>query len=736
MAGLAAPWALSTQSLAAGVFLCLAVFQGTGRLGSRNELRVCWLSGVSATAAAVLLCNVALGLLPRDGPVALALTARSLAASTMLILILPAIAACTRVLLPNAVVLVAMAMAVLREVLWLVAGTPDLTGYTAVELPYEPWWLPSHAGLLLVVCGYAVVAVLRMAPTRWRTALAAATAAVPVIVVACHLAFDGAFAAIGVLAAVVPLVTVMQLESRHRSRQAARWAERQRLRREDVTRFWAMESSIEDIDEFLDHVAARAGDRLADRELTAAVVVDGDGRHRAEFSSPTLHTLPADDHEYLADLRQILAAAADRRHLVAQLEDAAERDLLTGLPNRRALEQHLEQALDRMVGAQRRLAVVFCDLDNFKQENDQFGHPWGDRILVLIAAELRRSVGEDAFIARFGGDEFVLVIEDACGDAALIELAVKLRGGLAPASVFDSMLPSMSVGIAVWEPGQPVNLHTLMRDADTAMYRAKQSAQGVVLFDSVLREEMLANVTLRRELENAVHRHEFRVVYQEIVDAGTGQVRAYEALARWQSSGRLRMPWMWLPLAESTGLIVQIGTEVLRQVAADAPRLGVPVAVNIAARQLAEPGFVDQVCSAWGRQPWDRLILEVTESAVIDDLDGAAVALSELRSLGARVALDDFGTGYSSLAMLADLPIDIVKVDRSFVQRVTSDQGSAVVQSIIHLANALGLLVVAEGVELEAENRTLNGLGVHLLQGFLIGRPRPVAELSPPISSA
>jgi predicted signal transduction protein with EAL and GGDEF domain len=356
-------------------------------------------------------------------------------------------------------------------------------------------------------------------------------------------------------------------------------------------------------------------------------------------------------------------------------------------------------------------------------ENELHGHAWGDRLLVSAARHLRAVVGDDAVIARFGGDEFVVVLEALPPDA-LHTLAWRIRTGLTSDEP-ERAVPLLSVGVAVWCPESAGAPEHLLRQADTAMLESKRTRAGVVVFDDALRARMQAEEELRRDLDVALVGNELTVHYQPVVDARSLEVVGVEALARWQHGGRLRMPGEWLPFAEETGLIVPIGRTVLRAARAGARDLDMPVMVNVAARQLAEPSFVDHVVADWGPRDWRRLTLEITESALLQDMPHVLQSLTRLRSLGARIAIDDFGTGYSSFARLATLPVDVLKIDRAFVEAVTTDEGAAVVRAIVTLAQAYRLDVVAEGVETVEQLDALVGLGVPRLQGYLLGRPAP-----------
>ncbi len=431
-------------------------------------------------------------------------------------------------------------------------------------------------------------------------------------------------------------------------------------------------------------------------------------------------------------------------------------DPLTGLPNRVHLEEQLQPP-----GGFRPAVLFFVDLDRFKDVNDHFGHAAGDEVLVQFAQRLRALARSDDLVARLSGDEFVLVTADRLSREQAEALAHRiLVSADTPLLVrgtdgADELVTiGASVGIAEAPPGDallgPDALDRLITEADTAMYRAKTLGRGraahfvpELLEDREHGDAVRARNLLERRLRTAVDRGGLRVQYQPVVALPSGQATGVEALARWHDE---ELGWVppdrFVPLAERTGLIVDLGRWVLRTACRDAAgwpatTSGSPptVAVNVSPVQLVQRGFVDEVVAALadsGLAP-DRLWLEITETAAITDLPATAARLEQLRRLGVRLALDDFGAGHSALSLLRHLPVDLVKIDRSFVERVTTDTADAVlVRLVVEAAHGLGRKVCAEGVETPDQARQLVALGCDAAQGWLFGRPADVPALATP----
>lgn len=439
----------------------------------------------------------------------------------------------------------------------------------------------------------------------------------------------------------------------------------------------------------------------------------------------------------------------EARQLREDLAHAAIHDPLTGLPNRALFVDRLEQALGRS-GPSRAVAVAFLDLDRFKLVNDGLGHAAGDHLLQDVANRLQEAAGPGTTVARFGGDEFTVLWEEVgSGHQALdttrgILDALRHPFELGGSQVFVSA--SAGVVVAHGQPavnGQPaVTAAGMLRDADTAMYLAKERGPGrVELFDDRSHATALQSLHVMNELHSALNDRQLRLHYQPIVDLGTGDVVAIEALVRWQHPQRgLLAPAAFISAAEECGLIVPLGTWVLREACRQAAAwhvlrpAGPPlqVHVNLAPQQLVSPDFVDTVAEALadsGLAP-GALCLEITESTLMRDEAAAASALRAVRALGVCISLDDFGTGYSSLSYLKRFPIDSLKVDRSFVDGLgDGDDQPVIVSAVITLAHSLGMTAVAEGVETPRALEELVRLGCDRIQGFLVSRPVPAEAL-------
>ena len=431
-----------------------------------------------------------------------------------------------------------------------------------------------------------------------------------------------------------------------------------------------------------------------------------------------------------------------RRHAEQALVRAAHHDALTGVLNRGVLMTQLEHAIERCRRTRSRLAVCFIDLDRFKAVNDTLGHGAGDELLRQVAARLRETLRQADLVARHGGDEFVVLAEDGAGPDSLATLARRLVDALGAPYLVQGheCLITASMGLAVFpEDGQ--DAATLLRHADIAMYRAKEAGKNrYAFFASQMDTQARRRLGLQAALRRALERRELTLAYQPKVALIDGHVTGAEALARWShAEWGVVSPAEFIPLAEEAGLIGELGRWVLSQALADAAawsaRLGraLPVAVNLSASQFADGELllaqVRQALRDSGAAP-GLLELELTESMVMREPEEAARLLGALRALGVRVSIDDFGTGHSSLAYLKRLPLDAVKLDRSFVSDLPGDRDDAAITGgVIALAHQLRLEVVAEGVETDAQAAFLRAAGCDQAQGFRYGRPMPAREL-------
>ncbi|HEX8181488.1 MAG TPA: EAL domain-containing protein [Pyrinomonadaceae bacterium] len=424
------------------------------------------------------------------------------------------------------------------------------------------------------------------------------------------------------------------------------------------------------------------------------------------------------------------------QHSREHFRHAAFHDALTGLPNRTLLLDHLKLAIER---ARRRadhlFAVLFIDLDRFKNINDSLGHSTGDRLLIALARRLEGCLRPMDTVARLGGDEFAILLDGLEDARAAISVAERIQNELMQSFNLNGheVYTTASIGIALSATGyeQPENV---LRDADTAMYRAKENGKARhELFDTVMHARAVALLKLENDLRRAVERSEFVVYYQPVVSLETGEIKGFEALLRWHHPERgLVAPTEFVSLAEETGLIFEIGRWVLQEACQQLRRLqklaprALTISVNLSSKQFNQPHLIDQIKQALAAAQIAPhcLQLEITESVVMENAETATAMLMQLRALGVQLSIDDFGTGYSSLSYLHRFPVSTLKIDRSFVTRMgAGDENAEIVRTIVTLANNLGMEVIAEGVETEAQLAHLRELNCAYGQGYLFSRP-------------
>jgi diguanylate cyclase (GGDEF)-like protein len=448
--------------------------------------------------------------------------------------------------------------------------------------------------------------------------------------------------------------------------------------------------------------------------------------------------------DFLQAVANVLGSVIERRRTDDQLAHQALHDPLTGLPNRALLIDRLAQALARTGRGGRALAVLFLDIDRFKLVNDGLGHGAGDELLKTLAARLRRVVRPTDTVARFGGDEFVVVCEEATDEATAVALAKRMCDAIGDhvELVGRRMQVTVSIGIVLADSTRD-DPEGVLRDADAAMYRAKERGRArIELFDATLRERVMERLETEAALRQAIDRGELRLVFQPEVSLTDGRVVGVEALLRWQHPERgLLSPGAFLPMAEETGLIVPMGTWALEQACRhakdwrgnhqDAPPF--VVWVNLSARQLCEPGLPERVAEIVADTGADPTMvgIEITESVLMEDINAVGAALEALKALGLKLAIDDFGTGFSSLSYLKRFPVQMLKIDQSFVAGLGEDEGdSAIVRAVIELAHSLGLEAVAEGVETAGQLAALRRLGCDTAQGYYFDRPGAPSTIS------
>ena len=436
---------------------------------------------------------------------------------------------------------------------------------------------------------------------------------------------------------------------------------------------------------------------------------------------------------------------SERKQFEEQLSHQAFHDQITGLANRALFQDRVSHALERQTRDGSPVAVLFMDLDDFKTINDSLGHAAGDQLLVALAERLVGRLRTADTAARLGGDEFGVLLEDG-GDDGLTaaDVAGRILETLEEPFHLDGteVYARASIGISVAEPDDPVgSADELLRNADVAMYMAKEGGKArYQLFEPAMHDTALRRLELRAAMQRAIDHDEFRLFYQPVIELPTGKITGVEALIRWFDPEKGIVPPLdFIPLAEETGLIVPIGRWVLMEACSHAARLAeaftaldLHMAVNLSARQIARPEIVEEVreaLSASGLDP-SKLVLEITESVMIHDMDLAIGRLKELKTLGVQLAIDDFGTGYSSLNYVRRFPVDILKVDKSFIDGVTEGgESSALTAAVIELASILNLKPVAEGIERADQLEQLIAMKCDLGQGFLFAKPLPTDEL-------
>ncbi|WP_164520276.1 EAL domain-containing protein [Specibacter cremeus] len=486
--------------------------------------------------------------------------------------------------------------------------------------------------------------------------------------------------------------------------------------------------------EQLETVRLRADGTTVDVSLTISPVRDSAGTVlRLAYVGRDITAAKAVDRR-LRETKDVLARQA------TEMEHRAFHDPLTGIANRALLMNRLGLALAQAGRVGTTITLLMIDVDDFKFVNDTLGHNIGDQLLCEIAERLGAIVRAGDTVARLGGDEFAVLAEQTSADHGQ-RLAQRIVDTLArPVEIGGRrIIPRASIGLAATDATHPVSPEEMLRNADLAMYAAKTAGKAHwCAFEPGMHHALTARVQLEADLRTALEAGQFAVHYQPICELASGRTRAVEALLRWQhpTLGPIS-PAEFIPLAEQTGLIVPIGAWVLAEACRQIARMPavageITVSVNLSIRQLAEPGFIDIVTHALDQagMPAHRLTLEVTESLLAGPDAAIAAQLRELRALGVKLAVDDFGTGHSSLGRLRNLPFTTLKIDKSFVDELTdTDTKDIIINAVVAMAHGMGLRVIAEGVETSAQLSQLRELGCDAVQGFLLNRPMPAADL-------
>lgn len=486
---------------------------------------------------------------------------------------------------------------------------------------------------------------------------------------------------------------------------------------------------ISDPDEFITKIAElfEARDASARDEIRLR-----DGRVFERYSAPAI----GEDGRLFGRV-WTFSDITDRKEYEEQLAHQAFHDAVTGLPNRVLFTNHLRHAISKIDRSRRMVAVLFLDLDRFKVVNDSLGHEKGDQLLVQVAQRLRQSLRPGDIAARFGGDEFVILLEAVLSTEDATRIADRIAANLKEPFSLDGHEVAVTASVGIVLSGSSSDgADDLLRKADVAMYRAKHNGKAQYeVFSEQLSGEALDRLQLELDLSSAVKRNELTVHYQPLVDLPTGRIRAFEALVRWHHPTRgMVSPAHFIPLAEETGQIIPIGSYVLRMACEQAKKwsdtLGEPVLmhVNLSVRQFEQANLPVEIARVLRETGLDaaQLMVEITESAVMTDAKSAISQLQELKKLGVSISIDDFGTGHSSLAYLEFFPIDLLKIDRAFVSRLA--EGTTLVQAVASLGHALGMEVAAEGIENQEQLAQLRALKVRWGQGYLISKPVPAEQ--------
>ena len=490
-------------------------------------------------------------------------------------------------------------------------------------------------------------------------------------------------------------------------------------------------------------VLGAVGRLTAVREEVPVVVIGGE-----EDPVGAVAAVQAGAQDYLyatgidgVSLERAIRHAIDRQRTRMQLKYLALHDQLTGVANRALFADRLDLALRRRERDGGDIAVLFIDIDGFKRINDHMGHGGGDRALRTAADRMQSAIRPADTLARLGGDEFTVLCDGLPDSQTPVAIAERIAARLAePIPLGDAeVVLRSSVGIAVTTNGEPHNAERLLHESDRAMHEAKQRGGGrVQLFESCLSRPVGNGIALESDLRRSIP-GDLRAVYQPQVRLADGSIAGAEALVRWDHPQRgVVSPGEFIPIAEQSGLILPLGRWMLTEACAEGARLGeIPgrpsrISVNVSARQFADPSLIADVESALSDAglPPERLQLELTESILIHDLSAGVEVVERLKELGVSIALDDFGKGYSSLSYLKALPIDVIKIDRSFVSGLPDcREDLAIVSAVVSFAGALGMDVLAEGVETQAHVDALLELGCDHAQGFLFYRPLDVEDL-------
>lgn len=699
-------WLNGLQLVAAGAALMIAVYEAVVWRweGSRSSAPAVLLASGSATV--FLVTNATAVTWLSTGHAELLLFVRTVAVTLLLLSVVALARVVCRNAWPGWVDAVAVSVILIRLALWTL--TDLVFAHQVIEgLPqYGPWMVPTALAMEAVVAAYVLMLVIK-APSHRDEAILAVGWLGTLVVAALAVLTDEPVAAevlLGILT--LPALTAMA---------AVVWIRQNRIER-TILGFASRQRAFADFSRTARTVTG------PDLDLEAIKLLSGD---------PSSQTVPeSSDEDFRGAVTQVWAAAADLAHTTDELDRRATIDDLTGLPNRQRIRERIREVMGHPGPSGTAVAVVFGNLNRLRAINAADGHAAGDHVLRVVADRLAAAAQPCDLVGRFGSDEFVVVCSDIHAGDSVGSLVARFHDAVRqPVTTAEGtrLHMSASVGVILADPTErPVDPDLLLRDAMTAMHHAR--AQGVPTgrFHTALREAAVTSAHIERALVGAVERGEIAVHYQPIVDLLSESVAGFEALARWRQDSVLIAPGEWIPAAEKTGAIHQIGEHVLITAAAQVERwhrLGhhVHLSVNVSAPQLGTEQLENAVQVALGHLPIRSLVLEITESLALDQV--ARETLSELRNRGVRTAMDDFGTGFSALAAIATLPIDTIKIDRAITSLVPERAGESLVSATLAMAKSLGLTVVVEGIETQAQFKALVDLGCRFGQGYYFSRP-------------
>ncbi len=476
----------------------------------------------------------------------------------------------------------------------------------------------------------------------------------------------------------------------------------------------------------------------------AVILIKGKGQPYGVIGagSRRSHGFSQEDVNFMQAIANVLANAIERRRTEERTQHEALHDPLTGLPNRNLFLDRLEHALSVAARRETTVSVLFLDLDQFKLVNDSLGHAAGDELLAAVAPRLEQALRPGDTVARFGGDEFAVLAEDVGNERGATRIAERFAEALARPFILREREHFVSASIGISIGGGSEAPESLIRDADSALYRAKEHGRGgYEIFDEVMRSRVIEHMQVENDLRRAIQREELELHYQPVVKLGDGSIVAMEALLRWNHPDRGMVgPLAFIPVAEESRLIVPIGRWVIEQACRQAAawqqfhpdEAPVSVAVNLSARQLADPDLLSHIEGSVRANRIDpsNLWLELTETTLLDETTFVERTLESLKGLGVRLVLDDFGVGFSSLGYLKRLPLSMIKLDRTFMENLSEgSHDAAIVRAVSEMAETIGIGVVAEGIETEDQVRMAATLGCGFAQGFHFSEPVPVAHV-------